>query len=188
MLQMFTYITHLLPNCCYRRVATASVRGSCRSSGVTHLRCAADAVDALEDAAAVGIAAGSGAVADDIAQRSASVNRFVRILVVSSLFSITPDKIRNNKTCSNLVSGSGAPGLLHGVGMAGRRGGGAGAAAVLLTTELEGQHLLDAARRALDDRLGDVAHGAAQGRGRGQVGRLWGQAQVMLLGKSQLLV
>ena len=64
---------------------------------MTHLRCAADAVDALEDAAAVGIAAGSGAVADDIAQRSASVNRFVRILEVPSLFSITPDKFRNNK-------------------------------------------------------------------------------------------
>ena len=55
--------------------------------------------------------------------------------------------------------------------MAGRGGGGAGAAgAPVLLTEFEGKDLLDVG--ALDDGLGNVTHGAAQGRGARQVGRL----------------
>ena len=54
--------------------------------------------------------------------------------------------------------------------MAGRGGGGAGSGPAVFLTELEGKNLLDVG--ALDDGLGNIPHGTAQGGGARQVGRL----------------
>ena len=64
---------------------------------MTHLRCAADAVDALE-AAAVGTAAGSGAVADDIARRSASANGGLKIPLLFSTYKTKSEITRQVQT------------------------------------------------------------------------------------------
>ena len=61
--------------------------------------------------------------------------------------------------------------LLHRVGVTGRGGGGACSGSAVFLTELEGKNLLDVG--TFDDGLGNVPHGAAQGRGACQVGRLW---------------
>ena len=61
--------------------------------------------------------------------------------------------------------------LLHRVGVTGRGGGGACSGSAVFLTELEGKNLLDVG--TFDDGLGNIPHGAAQGRGACQVGRLW---------------
>ena len=80
-------------------------------------------------------------------------------------------KVINIKVNVYLVACPRTSSLLHRVGVTGRGGGGACSGSAVFLTELEGKNLLDVG--TFDDGLGNVPHGAAQGRGTCQVGRLW---------------